>query len=529
MLIFFCSFALSLLPFKELNLEISFSGAHQKNNYFSSIPITGFHTCEKKRMNVKSSFREKYIVLPFETFNDTHYISKNCPQIIADHTEIKRLSKIAPISYLNFYINNFTMNETVDIGLLDKETNTSIIYTEFLIFVSNDKFSVKPLKSLKLDHSSPVIIMSTTFYLSLDPDFNNNPNHIIPTYHFLPAYIPYYSLLTFIPAIIMCLIFSRKQKDIRIPLLSNFFKISMFMPNTLLFGSSGLIIIIQSILYFLIRNSQPLHIQFFNNLALISTIFPIILRIYQGKLMNLITTEADFISASFGMIFFPHASALLLNTFNSVIFHSFRFKSSFFFTYSFISYLLVLFIVTRAIGYLSLFIFQKSYSIQFEKPEEFGPESFQNNQVQMPNIFYVIIYGISISAFLSKMAHHLVLVSMGLTEFDVNYVFTYFFIFLSFSALFSSIRTRYRTSEKKERGSWQEDHLFYNVIAALFVSIYMIIDMLFITKVNCFEMFIHCVAMIYTTFGVLFETGGAISFLIAFIQVYFSVLRFQMK
>lgn len=528
MIIFFFSFALSLLPFKELNLEISFSGAHKSNNYFTSIPIKGFHSCGKKRMNKKSCFRENYIVLSFENFNDTHYISKNCPQLVMDQSEIKFLSKTVQNSYLNIYINNFTMNQTVDISLIDKETNMSEIYTEFLISVSNDKFNIKPLKPLKLDRSLPVLILSTTFYLSLENDFNN-PNHILPKYHFLPSTIPYYSLLSFIPAILMCLIFSQKQRDVRISLLPHFFQISMFIPNTLLFGTSGLIIIIQSIAYFFMRNSQPLHIQFFNNLTFPSLILPVIFRIWLGKLMDLYMSEADFISASFGTVFFPHASSLLLNTFNTVIFHSFRFKTAFMFSFSFLSYLLVLFTVTRAVGYFSIFVFQNISSIQFEKPKEFGPDSFHKNQVQMPNILYVLLYGFSMAALLSKMGHHLILVSIGLIDFDVNYVFTFFVIFLSFSALFSCIRTRYRTSEKKERGSWQEDHIFYNVIAALFVTAFMIFDMIFITKINCLEMFIHSMAMIYTTFGILFETGAAVSFLFAFIQVYFSVLRYQIK
>lgn len=529
MLIFLFTFVHSLLPFKELNLEISFSGLHLKSNYFSSLPVNGFHSCNKKKMKIKSSFRENYIVLSFENFNDTHYISHNCPQLIVDQTEINRLSKIIPNGYYNFYINNYTMNQTVEAGKLDMQTNYSNIFTEFLISVSNDQFSVNPLKSQKLDRSLPGVLLSSTFYLTLSEDFNNNLNHILPTYHFLPEYISYFALLSFIPAIIICFFWSRRSKDNRIPLLSNFFKISLFMPNTLLFGTSGLIISIQTILYFLFNHSKPLQIQFFNNLAFISLIIPIILRIYQSKIMNLSISEADFISASFGTIFFPHAASLVLNAANMIIFHSFRFQSSFLFSISFLSYLLVLFVVTRGIGYFSIYAFQNQYSIPFERPKDFGPEAFQNNQVQMPNILYLLIYGLIITAILSKMAHHLLCVSIGLCEFDINYVFTFFVTFLAFSALFSCIRTRYRTSEKKERGSWQEDHLLYNIVAALFVVIFMFIDMIFVTKINCFEMFIHAFAMIYTTFGIIFEAGGGISFLFAFIQVYFSVLQHQIK
>ncbi|KAK8884150.1 hypothetical protein M9Y10_043256 [Tritrichomonas musculus] len=529
MLIFFFCFADSLPPFKELNLEISFSGLHPKNNYFKSYPIIGFHSCAKKRIKVIQKFREKYVVLAFENLNNTHYISKHCPQLIIDQSEINRITKIAPNGYFDFYLNNFSMNQTVDAGGFDKDTNMGILYTDYLISISNDNFVVKPLNSLKLDRSLPVIVVSINFYLFIENGFNNNPNHFLPNHHFLPSYIPYYSFLTFIPAIFMCIIWSRKSKANHIPLLSNFYKISLFIPNTLLFGSSGLIIIIQTVAYFFVKNSQPIQISFFNNLVFLSLLLPISLRVFQGRIMNLYVGEADFASASLGTVFFPHATAVIFNAFNVLIFHSYRFQNAFYFSFLFFSYLAILFIVTRGIGYYTLAILPKDFHLLFEREQEIGPQTFQNNPIKMPNIFSLLIYGILVAAWFSKMADHLLLVSMNLAEFDINLVFTFFFTFLSFSALFSCIRTRYRTSGKKERGSWQEDHILYNVVAALFVSIYMFADMIFIRKVNCFEMLLHSFGMIYTTFGIIFECGSAISFLFAFIQVYFSILRYQTK
>ncbi|OHT01641.1 hypothetical protein TRFO_31527 [Tritrichomonas foetus] len=512
MLLALFSLAKCLSPFSEHHLIVSFSGLHLKNNNFSSKLINGFHTCHGK-MNTTVGIREKMILLSFEILNETHYISRHCTNYLMYQKDILHIKSMIENGYLNFNVN--TKTEIVDIS--DEENN---LFNEFLITISNDNFQVKPINKLILDVNQPAILSNVSFYLKFD-DFIDNSNYIKnekTQSDFTPTYIAFISLFSFLPAIVLCYIYSRNIKSL--PQMAIFYKITVFTPNTLLFGTNGLIQFIQIILYFITNSLKftdgEFNYQLYRNLFLVSLLFPTALRIFQGNLFNVYTQEADFISASLVSIFFTDAPLSVLVSLNYLFFHSFRFSYFLYGTINLFFYLILIFVCGRGIGYLTKGLIPETYKLGFQKQTG-------NVIISWPSTISMILFGLFSLLCLAKAADHLILVGMNYVEFDFHLVFSFFIVFMAFTSLYSTIRTNRRIESTKI--SWLEDHLLYGFIGSFCVTLFMTIDALFIRGIKGFEMFVHIAVVIYSTFGLLFTTSTGISFFFAFIQCYFSVIK----
>lgn len=522
MIAFLFTFPLPRSSLSDYNLPISLSGLYRPNYPFSSKPFVGFHSCPKRNFNFISDFRDKQVELVFSKENSTHYIDNHCPQAPLYKNDIDQLIPLVKHGYFHFFIKDWTINSTVRAGQIDSKNNHTYLHTQFLLSLSsNGDFKVEPIESLDLDGQT-FFMLNTTFHLKLDDNFDD---HLFQTTRLKSSnfYITCLSLISLIVLIIISSLFSAKIRKDPINQLSNFYTVSIFLQNTLIFSTNGFILIIQIFLYFFFKHDQPFNFQFFQNLMFLSLILPTCLHVYQLVIFNSFVNEAEFVASSFGTTFFTHAPLAILFLLNYFLFHSFCFLGFFEFFFRIISYLLVLYVVSRGIGYFIWSIFPKSYELPFITLNE----NKQLRRIRFPNIFSLILYGLFVTFLFSMIANYILDCVLNDSHFNISEVFPIFVLILSTSGIFSAVRTYYRTKSNSE-DSWQEDHLLYSCVSAIFVSIYMLCSALFSGKITSFEHLIYLSASIYFIFGLVFNTSTAISFLTAFFQCYFSIIRKRM-
>ena len=539
MLFFLFLFSGTLTPYNELGVKILLSGARSKKDPFLYQSVPGFHFYRHQNFEILSKFREKYVLLSFTEHNETMYSYKHCSNLLMSHKDLQKIKKRTVDKYYNIFVGNDKSYEVTEINASDQNGYTN---NEFFITISNNKIDVVPINSFKIDDFTPGMFINITFLLKIDGDPNkitNKEKQVEIPNDLYPPGLTTITICSFIIALILCTFFSMRDANINAVNMNNFYRVSFFIQNTLLFSFTGLTIAIQITLYYFIINLKALddgfHFIIYTNMVFLASIVPTVIRIYISQLLNLEIFESDVVAIPIAGMFFVEISYFVLSIVTSIFFSSFRFQSVFYIIKFIIIYLLLMLVSLRGVFRITIHILSQNYKLPFykmimnEKNSEGHIHYTNQNKIQMPNVLYLILYGIIITLILLVPMKHIMQSALNCdfeskdSKLNFYIIYRYFILYLSFASICSTFRTSKRLTASKD--SWMEDHILYNLTGGFFVGFYMIYYVLFIQKIASFEMLLNSAALIYAGFGIIFLTGTGSSFITCFIQSYFVVLK----